>query len=121
MDRLCTMNLLGRLVLAWFIATLTVATASPVFKPVDIHVVCSSTGSMLVIGDVDQQGKTAAGPHSTLDCPACLSFLPVLPQEISLAATEPLPETLAVQWGSDAPHLSPAGAPLPPRGPPNLA
>ena len=119
MNRLRTMNLLGRLVLAWFMATLAVATASPLAKPVDMHVVCTSAGSVLIVGDVDQQGK-ASGLHSTLDCPACLSFLPLPPPETWAAATAPPPQAVAVEWRSDAPLPSTVRAPLPPRGPPDL-
>jgi hypothetical protein len=64
---------LTRLVLAWFMLTLSIAMASPIVHPKAIEVVCTSSGSMQVIM-LDEDGQAAPGLHHSLDCPLCLTI-----------------------------------------------
>lgn len=121
MNRPRHLVLTARLALAWLVLTLGVATASPWVSPQAMQFVCSDLGQIKLVVTGDDPGDGAQATHSTLDCPACLSFLvPASP------ATSTLPRFMpalapALAPTSDAPVPSLARAPLPPRGPPQRA
>ena len=106
---------LTRLVLAWFVLTLGVATASPMVRPQALELVCSGAGAFKLVvkaGDGAQQV-----PGHTLDCPLCASLgappPAARPQEPGAG-----PLARAVRPLPDSPLAVRAAAPLPPRGPP---
>ena len=107
---------LTRLVLAWFMLTLSIAMASPIVHPKAIEVVCTSSGGMQVIV-LDEDGQSAPGPHHSLDCPLCLTITPP-PTYSSKHLEQPQPLGLALHPVVSARIAALVGAPLPPRGPP---
>ncbi|MEQ6475709.1 MULTISPECIES: DUF2946 family protein [Comamonas] len=109
---------LTRLVLAWFMLTLSIAMASPIVHPKAIEVVCTSNGSMQVIM-LDEDGQAAPGLHHSLDCPLCLTIT-TPPSYSSPHLEQPQPLGLALQPVVSARIAALVGAPLPPRGPPTL-
>lgn len=109
---------LTRLVLAWFMLTLSIAMASPIVHPKAIEVVCTSSGSMQVIM-LDEDGQAAPGLHHSLDCPLCLTIT-TPPSYSSPHLEQPQPLGLALQPVVSARIAALVGAPLPPRGPPTL-
>ncbi|KOC19005.1 hypothetical protein GL58_25720 [Comamonas testosteroni] len=109
---------LTRLVLAWFMLTLSIAMASPIVHPKAIEVVCTSSGSMQVIM-LDEDGQATPGLHHSLDCPLCLTIT-APPTYSSPHLEQPQPLGLALQPVVSARIAALVGAPLPPRGPPTL-
>lgn len=109
---------LTRLILAWFMLTLSIAMASPIVHPKAIEVVCTSSGSMQVIM-LDEDGQAAPGLHHSLDCPLCLTIT-TPPSYSSPHLEQPQPLGLALQPVVSARIAALVGAPLPPRGPPTL-
>jgi hypothetical protein len=109
---------LARLVLAWFALFIGIAAASPVFKPVDVELVCSAGGAIKVVVKSDAGDKTQAG--HTLDCPLCLPMVapPPVPA-VALPAVHPLGHV--VQPIPAARIAALTAAPLPARGPPSTA
>lgn len=111
---------LARLVLAWFVLTLGVATAAPLLHPVTMTVVCAESGTKMVMVDADGAPVTAHGSGHTLDCPMCLpAALPagfVASDMPSLTA-----QACAIHPFVSAHVAALVGAPLPPRGPPVLS
>src|SRR6218665_3106922 len=61
---------LRRLALAWFMASLLVAGASPLVNPQAMELVCSASGSVKLIVQGDD-GSSAMG-MAALDCPLCV-------------------------------------------------
>src|SRR5450830_216113 len=64
---------LARLMVAWFVLSLGVAVASPLVAPLDMELVCSSTGAMKVLVK-SADGSTASQTGHTLDCPLCAAL-----------------------------------------------
>ena len=110
---------LTRLVLVWFALSVGVAIASPMVNPQAMDLVCTSTGSMkLVVQGEDD--STAASSH-TLDCPLCATLS--APPALNTALTQPAPSSLAHALEPlTAAHIASVTAPpLPSRGPPALS
>jgi hypothetical protein len=61
-----------RFVLVWFALSVGVAIASPMVQPKAMDMVCTSTGSMKLVVQGDEDSSTSAS--STLDCPLCASI-----------------------------------------------
>lgn len=60
---------LARLVLAWMVLFVGIAVASPLVKPASMEVVCSASGSHIVVSaDDGAQPDNGTGMH----CPLCL-------------------------------------------------
>lgn len=119
MQALRSWSLLPRLVLAWFALTLGVAAASPALHPQSLELVCS-TGGIVKLVVMGEDGQPAKAGHHTLDCPMCLAATLPPPLPPTTAAPAPLP--LAAVHPFAAAHIAAlAGAPLPPRGPPASA
>lgn len=119
MHTLRTSSLWVRLVLAWFLATLGVATASPVVHAHAYQMVCAdgAGAGVMKLVLVDDEGQAVDAGHHTLDCPMCLpAMLPPAPLVLSFERPEPLAHALQPRVAA---HLAATvGAPLPPRGPP---
>ena len=105
---------LARFVLVWFALSVGVAIASPVVSPKAMDLVCSSTGSMKLVVQGDDDG--VASSH-TLDCPLCAS-ISAPPPALNTALTQPSPLSHAVQPIQAARIASATAPPLPSRGPP---
>jgi len=106
---------LTRCVLVWFMLSLGVALASPMVNPKAMDLVCTSTGSMKLV----VQGDDDATTRHTLDCPLCASIVAPPPAlHTGLSHPSPLAHALLPLGAS---HITPATAPpLPSRGPPAL-
>ena len=107
---------LTRLVLMWFALSVGVAVASPIVHPHAMDLVCTSTGSMKLVvqGDDDQ----AASSH-TLDCPLCAAIT-APPPALNPSLTQPSPLAHALQPLAAAHIAAITAPPLPSRGPPAL-
>ncbi|WP_370678626.1 DUF2946 domain-containing protein [Comamonas sp. GB3 AK4-5] len=107
---------LARWVMLWFALTLGVAIASPWVSPRTMELVCTTGGvmKMVVLSD---QGEAVTSLHSSLDCPLCLGL--ALPPA-SHWSTAPQPVPLGPTLQPIVARYLPAatGGPLPPRGPP---
>ena len=109
---------LTRLVLVWFALSVGVAIASPMVNPQAMDLVCTSTGSMKLVVQGDDD-NTAASSH-TLDCPLCASMSappPALNTQLSHAS--PLAHALRPVVAAHIASLT--APPLPSRGPPALS
>ena len=107
-----------RLVLAWFVMSMGVAVASPLVHPQSMELICSGTGAIkLLIKTVD--GVKDVSGHS-LDCPLCVhGGAPPPATHAHVPLVHPLAHALRP---ISATHITArAGAPLPPRGPPQLS
>jgi len=110
--------MLVRLVLAWFVLTLGAASAAPVVQPATMALVCSEGATKVVL--VDRDGAAVHGKGHTLDCPLCLPAA-VPPALAAPRIPVPQPSSTAVTFFTASHTTASAGAPLPPRGPPNYA
>ncbi|WP_028601007.1 DUF2946 family protein [Ottowia thiooxydans] len=118
MHLLRTSSILTRLVLAWFLLMIGVATASPIVQPKATEIVCSAGGVMKIVFQNDDGQVTSNGQH-TLDCSLCLAPTLPLAQQRTLQALPSAPSH-ALKPELEAPVAAAVGAPLPPRGPPVL-
>ena len=108
--------LLTRYVLVWFVLSVGVAVASPMVSPKAMDLVCSSSGSMKLV----VQGDDDATTSHTLDCPLCASVV-APPPTFNTALTQPSPLAHAL-LPIEAAHIASVTAPpLPSRGPPQLS
>ena len=105
---------LARFVLVWFALSVGVAIASPVVSPKAMDLVCSSTGSMKLVVQGDDEGVVSS---PTLDCPLCAT-LSAPPPALNTTLTQPSPLSHAVQPIEVARIASATAPPLPSRGPP---
>lgn len=104
---------LTRCVLVWFVLSLGVAVASPMVNPKAMDLVCTSTGSMkLVVQDDDNASHT-------LDCPLCASIV-APPHALHTGLSQPSPLAHALLPLQAAHIASVTAPPLPSRGPPAL-
>ena len=109
---------LARLVLVWFVVSLGVAVASPLVKPQDVQMVCTSAGIMKMLVQGDDGGFTEASPH-TLDCPLCTTAS--APPPVPSTTAEPVFALGYALQPIPAAHIAArTAAPLPARGPPAL-
>ena len=106
-----------RLVLVWFALSVGVAIASPWVQPKAMDMVCTSTGSMKLVvqGDEDSTSSDAL----TLDCPLCATFI-APPPEFNTTLTQPSPLSHALLPIAAAHIASLTAPPLPSRGPPTF-
>ncbi|MES2609472.1 MAG: DUF2946 family protein [Pseudomonadota bacterium] len=115
MNALRTFAALRLLVLAWFMASMGVAIASPLVNPQPIEVICSGAGTIKLLVQTDD-GAVEMGSMG-MDCPLCTiaGAPPAIPP-----AFIPLPQPLAhaVQPVEAARIAAVTAAPLPARGPP---
>jgi len=116
MQRLRHAIQLTRLVLVWFALSVGVAIASPIVNPHGMDLVCTSTGSMKLV--VQGDDEVPASSH-TLDCPLCAS-ISAPPPAINTSLTQPSPLAHAVQRIAAAHIAALPAPPLPSRGPPVL-
>jgi hypothetical protein len=117
MQRLRNAFQLTRLVLVWFALSVGVAIASPVVNPHGMDLVCTSTGSMKLV--VQGDDDVAASSH-TLDCPLCAS-ISAPPPVLNTSLTQPSPLAHALQPLAAAHIAAITAPPLPSRGPPALS
>lgn len=107
---------LARLMVAWFVLSLGVAVASPLVAPLDMELVCSSTGAMKVLIK-SEDGSQASQTGHTLDCPLCAA-LGAPPPAHAVVLPPVLPLGHVLQSIPAARIAALTAAPLPPRGPP---
>lgn len=110
----------ARLALAWFVLTLGVASAAPLLHPVTMTMVCSESGTRMVMVDADGAPAASHGAGHTLDCPMCLPAA-IAPGFATPALPAPAPQPCAAHPFVSAHIAALVGAPLPPRGPPRLS
>jgi hypothetical protein len=108
---------LTRLVLVWFALSVGVAIASPIVNPHGMDLVCTSTGSMKLV--VQGDDEAAASSH-TLDCPLCAA-ISAPPPAINTSLTQPSPLAHAMQPIAAAHIAAVTAPPLPSRGPPTFS
>ena len=112
---------LTRFVLAWFVLSMGVAIASPIIKPQDILLVCSTSGAMkVVVKNTDTVDEDASSVlSSAMDCPLCMSIS--APPLVEYPTIEPVsPLAYALQSIPSAHIAARTAAPLPARGPPSI-
>lgn len=115
MNALRTLSVLRLWVLAWFVASMGVAMASPLVNPQSIEVICSGAGTIKLLVQTDD-GSVDMGSMG-MDCPLC--SIAGAPPSVPTAFI-PLPQPLAhaVQPVQAARIAAITAAPLPARGPP---
>ena len=109
---------LARCVLAWFVASMGVAVASPLVNPQAMELICSGSGAIKLLVKTDDGAQEV--PSHGLDCPLCAHVgapPPVLKADVPLIhplahALRPIPA---------ARIAARTAAPLPPRGPPTFS
>jgi hypothetical protein len=106
-----------RFVLVWFALSVGVAIATPMVQPKAMDMVCTSTGSMKLVVQGDEDSSTSASP--TLDCPLCAS-ISAPPSALNTALTQPSPLSHALLPSVAAHIASLTAPPLPSRGPPTF-
>lgn len=112
-----TFTVLRLWVLAWFMASLGGAIASPIVHPQPIEVACSSTGTLKLLVHTDD-GVVEMGTMG-MDCPLCvLAGAPPLAKP--LLPPPPCPLGHAVRPVEAARIAAATAAPPPARGPPSL-
>ena len=104
-------------VLVWFALSVGVAIASPMVQPKAMDMVCTSTGSMKLVVQGDEDSSTSASP--TLDCPLCAS-ISAPPSALNTALSQPSPLSHALLPSVAAHIASLTAPPLPSRGPPTF-
>lgn len=103
-------------VLAWFVASMGVAIASPLVHPQSIEVICSGAGTIKLLVQTDD-GTVEMGAVG-MDCPLCAT--PSAPPPTPVAAVlPPHPLAHALQPVEAARIAAATAAPLPARGPPS--
>jgi hypothetical protein len=105
-----------RFVLVWFALSVGVAIASPIVNPHGMDLVCTSTGSMKLV--VQSDDETVASSH-TLDCPLCASTS-APPPVFNTTLTQPSPLAHVTRPIAAAHMAAITAPPLPSRGPPEL-
>src|SRR3989344_878595 len=94
-------------VLAWFVASMGVAIASPLVNPQSFEVICSGTGAIKLLVQTDD--RTVEIGAMGMDCPFCANPTGLRPHRLPDA---PRPREAAETAAATA-------APLPARGPPS--
>ena len=116
MTALRTFSALRLWVLAWFVASMGVAIASPLVHPQAFEVICSGAGTIKLLVQTDD-GTVEMGAMG-IDCPLC--FTPSAPPPTPVAAVQPPhPLAHALQPVEAARIAAATAAPLPARGPPS--
>lgn len=114
-----TFSALRLWVLAWFMASLGVAIAAPIVHPQPIQLICSSTGTVMLLMQTDDGTVEKVGA-SGMDCPLC-SPAGAPPAAASGTLPPPRPLAHALQPIEAARIAAATAAPLPARGPPSLS
>ncbi|HEX7867693.1 MAG TPA: hypothetical protein VF555_22230 [Variovorax sp.] len=118
MHALRSFHSLYRLVLAWFMASLLIAAASPIVHPQAVELVCSSAGAVKAIVQ-GEDGPVELGA-TAMDCPLCMVSAPSpLATQVRLPSPQPLGR--ALQSIPAARIAAATASPLPARGPPTLS
>jgi len=116
-----TLQRFARFLLAWYVAFVGVGTLSPLFKPVDLTLVCSASGaSRWVTTDPADDPAAAAAHRHAIDCPLCLPAM-APPGVAALALDDQAPSSQVLIPPDQRPVPTPPAGPLPARGPPALA
>jgi len=113
---------LARLVLAWFVVSLAVASAAPVLRPAAaMERLCSAGGEVrwINIADTVRDADASTAGHHTLDCPLCLSATPPSPPVRWETGRNAVAQYVAQPTAAD-PSVAPTRAPFPPRAPPRV-
>lgn len=106
-------------VLAWFVASLGVAIAAPIVHPQPIQLICSSTGTVMLLMQSDE-GTVEKMGTSGMDCPLCSPA--GAPPAVGLCTLIPSPSLAHALQPIEAARIAAAtAAPLPARGPSTLA
>lgn len=105
-------------VLAWFMASLGLAIASPIVHPQSFQLVCSASGAIMLMLQSDDGALEAMGA-SGMDCPLCVPG-GAPPSAPAAAVTPPHPLAHALQPMEAARIAALTAAPPPARGPPSL-
>jgi hypothetical protein len=114
-----TFSALRLWVLAWFMASLGVAIAAPIVHPQPIQVICSSTGTIMLMMQSDD-GTVEKMGSAGMDCPLCSPAGG--PPAVAIGSViPPLPLAHALQPIEAARIAAATAAPLPARGPPSLS
>lgn len=103
-------------VLAWFVASMGVAIASPLVHPQSIEVICSGAGAIKLLVQTDD-GTVEMGAMS-MDCPLCSTASAPPPTPV-VSVLPPHPLAHALQPVEAARIAAATAAPLPARGPPS--
>lgn len=114
-----TFSALRLWVLAWFMASLGVAIAAPIVHPQPIQLICSSTGTVMLLMQSDD-GTVEKMGTSGMDCPLC-SPAGAPPATAAGDLIPPHPLAHALQPIEAARIAAATAAPLPARGPPALS
>jgi hypothetical protein len=120
MSALRRATVLARLVLAWFVLSLGVAVASPLVQPPAVEWVCSGAGMVKLLvksADGTAQDRSAGG----MDCPLCMPTGAPPPAEVRSALPSPQPLGEILRSIPAARLAAATAAPLPARGPPDVA
>lgn len=117
MQTLRRFTFLSRLVLAWFVLSLGVATASTLVEPQDLVLVCTGSSAMkLLVKSADGDAKEVSS--NSMHCPLCVS--PAAPPPVvRLGAETAQPLSYALQPIAAAHIAARTATPLPARGPPS--
>ena len=103
-------------VLAWFMASLGMAIASPIVQPQSFQLVSSASGAVMLMAQVDDGAADRMGA-SGMDCPLCApAGAPPAPDRVVVNPPQPLAH--ALQPVEAARFAAATAAPLPARGPP---
>jgi hypothetical protein len=70
-----TLQRFARFLLAWYVAFVGVGTLSPLFKPVDLMLVCSASGAPGTDAGDPATTPAPAGHRHAIDCPLCLPLM----------------------------------------------
>lgn len=106
-------------VLAWFMASLGVAIAAPIVHPQPIQLICSSTGTVMLLMQSDD-GTVEKMGTSGMDCPLCSPA--GAPPAVAIGTLIPPPPLAHALQPIEAARIAAAtAAPLPARGPPTLS
>ncbi len=110
-----TFSALRLWVLAWFVAAMGVAIASPLVNPQTFEVICSGAGTIKLLVQTDD-GTVEMGTMG-MDCPLC--YTPGAPPPAPAASSLPRhPLAHALRPAEAARIAAATAAPLPARGPP---
>ncbi|AYM97469.1 DUF2946 domain-containing protein [Acidovorax sp. 1608163] len=105
-------------VLAWFVASIGVAVASPLVHPQSLEVICSGSGAIKWLVQTDD-GAVEMGATG-MDCPLCVQANGAPPPAPGLPPLPTSPLAHAVQPVPAARIAAATAAPLPARGPPSF-
>jgi hypothetical protein len=114
-----TISALRLWVLAWFMASLGVAIAAPLMHPQPIQLICSSTGTVMLMMQTDDGTLDELG-SAGMECPLCAAA-GAPPASCAAHPLSPLPLAHALQPVEAARITVATAAPLPARGPPTLS